>query len=154
MERELQNRLEKMNDDKRPGNIGFDAAVVIVDLAADRLIYAGANIPLFYTQNHEVTIIRADKHAVGAGTVDYNDHIIKIVDTTNFYLFSSGYIDQIGGAQELPIGKRHIKEILGKYELQDMETQRNVLVKAFKEHKGNYPRVGDITMIGFQVVVD
>ena len=154
MERELQDRFEKMDDDKRPDNIGFDAAVVVVDLAADRLIYAGANIPLFYTQNHEVTIIRADKHAVGSGTVDYNDHIIKIIDTTNFYLFTSGYIDQIGGAQELPIGKRHIKEILGKYELQDMETQRNVLVKAFKEHKGNYPRVGDITMIGFQIVVD
>jgi len=151
MERELQYRFEKVNDDKRPGNIGFDAAVVVADLAANKLLYAGANIPLFYTQNHEVTIVRADKHSIGSGTIDYKNHTIKIVDTTNFYLLTSGYIDQIGGNQELPIGKRRVKEILGKYELQNMDTQRNALVKAYKTYKGKYPMVGDITMIGFQI---
>jgi serine phosphatase RsbU (regulator of sigma subunit) len=151
MERELQYQFENVNDDKRPGNIGFDAAVVVVDLAANKLLYAGANIPLFYTQNHEVTIVRADKHSIGSGTIDYKNHTIKIIDTTNFYLLTSGYIDQIGGNQELPIGKRRVKEILGKYELQNMDTQRNALVKAYKTYKGKYPMVGDITMIGFQI---
>ncbi len=151
IEKALQLRLEKLNGENRPGNIGFDAAVAVADLAEDKLLYAGANIPLFYTQNHEVTIVRAEKHSVGSGITDYKTHTIKIVGTTNFYLLTSGYIDQIGGKQELPIGKRRVKEILGKYELQNMDTQRNALVKAYKTYKGKYPMVGDITIVGFQI---
>ena len=147
----LHHRLEETDTRNRPKTVGFDAAAVIMEKAAGTLLYAGANISLFTAQEHQVRIVRADKTPVGSGDIDYTSHRIELIDTDSFYLFSRGYIDQIGGSQELPLGKRRIKEILGKYELQDLETQRNALVKAYKEHKGGQAMTGDIIIVGFRL---
>jgi len=69
----------------------------------------------------------------------------------DIYLVSSGYTEQIGGKQDLPFGKRRVKEILGKYENYNMDIQKNALAKAFMEHIGKHPRTGDITLIGLRV---
>ena len=151
METQLQQSLDHLKKESKPHNIGFDAAVTVIDRENNTLLYAGADIPLFYTQNHEVTIVRADRHSIGTGNFDYKNHIIKISGEMLFYLLTSGYIEQTGGSKELPIGKRRIKEILNRYELQDMTTQRDALLKAFNEYKGKEARVGDITMVGFHI---
>ncbi|KYJ86754.1 transporter substrate-binding domain-containing protein [Sulfurovum riftiae] len=153
LEKELQHQLGEADAQSRPNTIGFDAAVAILDKAASTLLYAGANIPLFYTQDHEVKIASADTHSIGSGNTRYTNHIIEISDTTDFYLLTNAYIEQIGGKEVLPAGKRRIKEILKKYELQTMGTQRDTFVKTLQPSKGKQPEMGDITIIGFRVTL-
>lgn len=148
---QIQHAFDAIDDKKKPANIGFDAAVISIDKASNTLVYAGANIPLFYRQNHEIATIRADRQTVDNGVYDYTNHSIRIVDTMDFYLTTRGYIEQVGGKQNLPFGKRRVKEILGKYENYNMDVQKNALVKAFMEHIGKHPRVGDITLVGLRV---
>ena len=147
----IQKTIEGMEEKTKPGNIGFDAAVVSIDKADNTLTYAGANIPLFYTHGNEVSILRANKQRVENGDYEFADHTVKIHDTMDFYILSRAFIDQVGGDQELPFGKRRIKEILGRYSSHNMDTQKNTLTKAFMEHTGRHPRVGDITIVGFRV---
>ncbi len=151
LETQVQHTFDAIDEKKKPSNVGFDAAVISIDKASNTLVYAGANIPLFYRQNHKITPIRADRKTIDNDTYDYTNHSIEIVGTMDFYLVSRGYIEQLGGKQDLPFGKRRIKEILGKYENYNMDTQKNALAKAFMEHIGKRPRLSDITLIGLRV---
>ncbi len=148
---QVQHAFDVIDEKKRPANIGFDAAVISIDRASNALVYAGANIPLFYTQDHKIATIRANRQTVDSGTYDYTNHSIAIANTMDFYLMTRGYTEQVGGKQNLPFGKRRVKEILGKYENYNMDVQKNALVKAFMEHIGKHPRVGDITLIGLRI---
>ena len=148
---EIHQAMDKTEEKMKPDNIGFDAAAILIDKAGNSLVYAGANIPLIYTRNHEVNTIRADKHSVGTDNYKFKSHTVDIIDTMDFYLISRGFIDQTGGPQSLPLGKRKVKEIIGKYENYNMDTQKKALIKAFMEHMGSEPRVGDVAIIGFRV---
>jgi ABC-type amino acid transport substrate-binding protein len=151
LERQIQRTLDSIEKKKKPDNIGFDAAVITVDKANDTLVYAGANIPLIYRQNQKITTIRADKHTVDGSVYDYSEHHIEIIDTTDFYLITKGYMEQTGGKQGLPFGKRRIKQIIDRYGSHNMDTQKSALVKAFMEYAGKQARIGDITIVGFRV---
>lgn len=151
LEMQIRRAIDKIDPNDKPDNTGFDAAVVTIDKADHSLMYAGANIPLLYTKNHEVFTVRANKHSVGSGSHDYTKHSIRIVDTMDFYLFSNGYTEQAGGRQNLPFGKRRVKEILGKYENYNMDTQKNALLKDFREYAGENETVRDITLLGFRI---
>ena len=151
MRAQLAQALNDTELNNRPSNVGFDAAVAIVDKSEALLHYAGANIPLFYTQEHKVFTLRADKRSVSSKENDFTDHTIHILDTMDFYFLTRGYIDQSGGKQMLPFGKRRIKEIIGTYEEKDLNTVKNALVKAFRDHIGQNGRVGDIALLGFRI---
>ena len=151
MQREIQRMLETLDSKEKPDNRGFDAAVITLDKRENQLLFAGANIPLYYTLNHEVFTVRADKHAVDDENYTFTNHTVQLESTMDFYLLSSGYTDQIGGKQSLPFGKRRIKEILGKYDTHSMDVQKNALIKAFREYTGKQERVGDIALIGFRI---
>jgi len=150
-ERQIHHTLDTIEKKKKPDNIGFDAAVIVIDKANDTLVYAGANIPLFYRQNQKITTIRADKHTVDGSTYDYSEHNIEIIDTMDFYLITKGYTEQMGGKQGLPFGKRRIKQIVDRYGSHNMDTQKSALVKAFMEYAGKQVRAGDITIVGFRI---
>lgn len=145
---QIQHALDRIENKKKPDNIGFDAAAISIDRSNNTLVYAGANIPLIYRQNQQITTIRAAKHTVDGGAYDYSEHRVKIVDTMDFYLITKGYTEQIGGKQNLPFGKRRIRQILEKYGAHNMDTQKNALVKAFMDYTGKQTRIGDITIVG------
>ena len=60
-------------------------------------------------------------------------------------------MEQTGGKQGLPFGKRRIKQIIDRYGSHNMDTQKSALVKAFMEYAGKQARIGDITIVGFRV---
>ena len=148
---QFQLALDKIDTRIKPGNIGFDAAAIIIDKTANMIQYAGANIPLFYTQEHKVLIARADKHSINGGNTHFTNHRIDIIKTMDFYLLTRGYIEQSGGKQDLPFGKRRVKEIIGRYENHNLDVQKNALVEAMGEYIGKHPRIGDITLLGFRI---
>jgi len=151
MDEQLRLTLDKMDTRIKPENIGFDAAAVTIDKTANTIGYAGANISLFYTQDHKVMIARADKHSVNGDNTRYTNHHIDIISTMDFYLLSRGYLEQSGGKQDLPFGKRRAKEIIGRYENHNLDVQKNALIDALREYIGKHPRAGDITLLGFRI---
>ena len=151
LEKELEYQLDKADLQSKPNTIGFDAAVIVINKAEKTLLYAGANIPLFYMQNKEVKIISADKHFIGSDTDHYTNHIIQITETASFYLLTRGSIDQIGGEQELLFSKKHIKALLGKFEGHPMDRQRNTLAQMIQSSQSNASEINDITIVAFQI---
>ncbi len=134
---------------------GLDAAICFISFKERTLIYAGAKLPLIYIRNNELTLIKGDKSSLGYRKSDLNvkfvNHRVPFEKGTAFYLYSDGYVDQLGGEKESRFGTPRLKELLLKNRLMPFEKQREMLLWAFNEWQksGQNERQDDVTLIGF-----
>ena len=142
---------------------GLDAAVCVVRLrdtyrTAFELTYAGAKLPLFYTLNNEMTLIKGDKQSIGYKKSDlkfrFTNHTLPIEKGMSFYMSTDGFWDQLTRDEASRFGFRKFGrkrfEILLK-ENSDLpfEEQRERILSAFKSFKGDTERQDDVAMVGF-----
>ncbi|MEA3456237.1 MAG: transporter substrate-binding domain-containing protein, partial [Campylobacterota bacterium] len=146
--------LLKQQDKSSLSNAGFDAAIILIDKDENELIYAGANIPLFYMKDSKIIIIKADRHSLGYKTSNadfkFTDHALSFDQTIQFYLTTDGYIDQNGGKKSFPMGKKQFKNILETHTEKTMMEQKRILKEALIAYQGNEDRNDDITIVGFR----
>jgi serine phosphatase RsbU (regulator of sigma subunit) len=146
---------------------GLDAAICsvrgrsfVVTDTGDRttdyqeLIFAGAKLPLAYVYKNEITIIKGDKKSIGYKKSDlgfeFANHQLTIENGMSFYMFSDGFADQLGHEKERRFGTARFKELLRENAQLGFEKQRNVLLQAFNEYKGDTEVLDDVTVIGFR----
>ena len=143
---------------------GLDAAVCFVcppfsgrkqekNDDAGNVIFAGARLPLFYTIRNEVFFIRGDRKSIGYKRSDLNfvfsNHTIPVREKTSFYMLTDGFADQLGGKPRHSFGRKRFIRLLKTFGKQPFEKQRDVLLQAFKDYKGEGERQDDVTVVGF-----
>ena len=62
---------------------------------------------------------------------------------------TDGFADQMGGEDGRRFGTAALKELLKEISDKPFEKQRNILVQAFDDYKGEYERQDDMTVVGF-----
>ncbi len=146
--------LLKQHDKNSLSNAGFDAAILYIDKGENKIIYAGANIPLFYMKEGSMNSIKADRHSIGYKTSDpnfeFHEHRIDFDEHMQFYITSDGYIDQNGGEKGFPMGKKRMIKLLEEHNEKPMIEQKEMLVKALESYQGDEDRNDDITIVGFK----
>jgi len=142
-----------INQTKHHSNIGFDAAVIYIDKSKQTLEYAGANIPLYYTNNGKIETIKPNRYSVGYYQCDteyiYKSHSLKIEESMNFYITTDGYIDQNGGEKDFPLGKRKFKKLISNNSFLDLNTQKRIYQEYLEMYRKDKEQTDDITFIGF-----
>ena len=145
---------------------GMDIALVSIDLA--KLRYAGANNPLWIirkgkpeiesknilvSDNYYLIEIKADKQPVGLHErmTPFTLHEMDVHKGDTVYLFSDGYADQFGGANEKKFNYRSLKELLLAIQDNTMAEQHTILEKTFDDWKGLVEQVDDVCMIGVRI---
>jgi serine phosphatase RsbU (regulator of sigma subunit) len=62
----LHDKIRKALKQRTTGNRdGMDISIVVIDKKNNTLKFAGANTPIVYIQNHELTLIKGDKEGIG-----------------------------------------------------------------------------------------
>ncbi len=135
---------------------GMDAAICFVDRDKKKLVYAGAKLSLYYSNDDKIIQIKGDRQSLGYKKSDvdfqFTEHEISIDGQTTFYLTTDGYIDQIGGGKTLPYGWKRFIKLLGDNQGESLENQFTILDSSLKEYMGEEnPQVDDITVIGFKI---
>lgn len=147
--------LLKQDSLDAPSNAGFDGGVLYYNKRENILKYSGAQMGLYYIEEDELKFIKGDKHSVGYKKSDidfkFTDHIFEIKKGMNFYITTDGYIDQNGGKNSFPLGKKKFQEIILNNYNRPFEEQKELLVNNLKEYQGNETRNDDITVIGFKI---
>lgn len=167
-----QDREDTLSDD------GLDAAICFVELPADgdpakvkqrlaegdcqlisncslNLTFAGARLPLYYAHGDEINVIKGDRQSIGYKrsdlNFDYTNHTISVEKGMSFYLFSDGFVDQLGGEKKRKrrFGTRRFRNLLKENNRKPFAEQREILLQAFNEHKGDHERQDDVTVLGF-----
>jgi len=151
---------ESLNQEETANNDGMDIAICSIDKNSKKLEFAGAKNPLVYIQNGQIVEIAGDRLHVG-GSVrknieklknkQFTKHIIDLSLPTSCYIFSDGYEDQFGGAENKKFGKRQLYQKFLDYHLLPMQEQALALEQDFKAWKGKNAQIDDILVIGFRV---
>ncbi len=156
LNRMVKNTLHQ-NSDKAVSDDGLDAAICFVPPSdpgqGRRLIFAGARLPLLYVRDGRIQMIKGDRQSLGYVDSDpehlFETHVLELQPGMRFYLFTDGFPDQLGGPRRLPFGKKRFKQLILENCEQPFPVQREKLLIAFEQHRGDNERQDDITVVGF-----
>jgi serine phosphatase RsbU (regulator of sigma subunit) len=142
--------FEKSNAEVKDG---MDISLLCIDIQHQKITWSGANNPLWYVQNNQLTAIKADKQPVGKSydSKPFTTNQIEYKTNTTFYLFTDGFADQFGG----PLGKKfkykQFEQLLLSVNGKPMQDQSELINAAFENWKNELEQVDDVCIIGLKI---
>ena len=151
---------------------GMDIAFCIIDMEKKVLHYAGANNPLYIVRNSNLpkfdgsgrlkikendnyilTQIKGNSQPIGVYFKEkpFTNNEIQLIEGDKLYLFSDGFIDQIGGPQNRKFMSQNFKNLLLNIHHKTMNEQLNILNKTIEEWALGYEQIDDILVMGIKV---
>jgi len=133
---------------------GMDIAVLSIQKEKQLISFSGAGNPLYYFKNGEFNEIKGANYGIGGvlrKEKTFESHKIEYQPGDEFYIFSDGYPDQIGGKDGRKFYKTRFREFLMEIHSKPMEEQGELLRKQFYDWKGDYKQIDDILIIGIRM---
>jgi len=133
---------------------GIDIALCIIDPEKKKLQFAGAHNPLYLIRNNELIMYKGDRMPVSIhqnASISFTNNEIDINEDDIIYIFSDGFVDQIGGPKKRKFMSRNLQDLLLKIHKKPMDVQEQILNKTFEDWKGNYIQLDDILIIGIKL---
>ncbi len=136
-------------------NAGFDGQIVYYNKKEKIVKYASARNEIFYIQNDELKVIKADRHSVGykdsQADYQFTEHTIDVSDETTLYISTDGYWDQLGQETQRSFGKRRLKVMIEEIKNKPLLYQREQFIKNIQTYQGTMDRQDDITIVALKI---
>jgi serine phosphatase RsbU (regulator of sigma subunit) len=150
----IKNLLNQHSKDS-VSDAGFDGAVIYYHQEKQKLLFSGANTPLFVMRQGELEMIKGNRQGIGYKHSDshyvYTTHDIQVTPHMRCYVSTDGYLDQNGGEQDFPLGKTRFMNALLASQHLSMAEQEAYLMTTLANYQGNAMRNDDISMVGFSL---
>lgn len=133
---------------------GLDAAVFYIT-KSKKIIYSGANIPVYICDGKDVVEIRGSHDTIECNNSKkekrFENFDINFDENNIIYVATDGFKDQLGGAKRLPFGKKRLKALLKEVSGFEMREQKDIIINTLMNYKAEESRCDDITMLGFKL---
>jgi serine phosphatase RsbU (regulator of sigma subunit) len=131
---------------------GMDIGLCVIDKKRKKVFYSGAFFPLYLIRNNSLTEIKGDKIIIGMNreNIPYAEHELDLLDEDILYIFSDGYIDQFGGAENRKFMYRRFRYLLLTIHRFPMKDQKSILEENIRTWTGMNEQIDDIMVIGFR----
>lgn len=134
---------------------GMDMVFVAIDYAKSVVHFSGAKNSIYIVRNGQLEEYKGDRHPIGAFVGEemkkFTNHTIPIEKGDCMYLFSDGYVDQIGGIKGKKFMYNRFKDLIVSNSHLSMEEQQKNIIKTFEEWKGYNEQVDDICVLGIRI---
>jgi serine phosphatase RsbU (regulator of sigma subunit) len=134
---------------------GMDISICVINKQNQTIEFAGANNPMYWIYDHHLNDLKADKLPIGGEERHkeriYTKHTLPLLPNSTIYLFSDGFQDQFGGAEDKKFMVKHFRNLLFSIHQEDMPTQKAILDKTIIEWIGNGTQTDDITVVGIRM---
>jgi len=134
---------------------GMDIVLCGIEFNSRKLIYAGANNPLWIIRNKELIELKADKQAITASEEaekrPFENKHFDLQKNDILYLFTDGFADQFGGPKGKKFKYSSLAKILIEINHLSMVEQKSELEKVFENWKGGLEQVDDVLVIGIRI---
>ncbi|UKN01831.1 SpoIIE family protein phosphatase [Paracrocinitomix mangrovi] len=132
---------------------GMDISICKWDKMSNKLLWAGANNPIWLIRDNELQEIKGNKQPVGKfdPSEPFTTHELQLQEGDRFYLFSDGYADQFGGDKGKKFKSSSLKKLLMDIHQLPMNEQLIKLEKEFDLWKGDYEQLDDVCVIGVRI---
>jgi serine phosphatase RsbU (regulator of sigma subunit) len=137
--------------DKDERKDGMDMALVSIDLNSMILEFSGANNPLVFIRNGELTEYKPDKMPIGAyvkQNIPFKRTEIQLQPGDTFYMFSDGYVDQFGGPDGRKYMKKNFKDYLLSIHHLPFNEQKEILRKEMNSWMEGHEQIDDQIVLG------
>jgi len=158
LRKEIKNSLRQTGD-KEETRDGMDIALCVIDMKKKVMQYSGAHNPLYLISykngESELKEVKADPMPVGvhiSHDKSFTNHEIELKTGDTLYIFSDGFVDQGGGADNARYTTAKFKKTLLEIHGQPMPEQKRILEQILIEWMGDYPQRDDILVIGAKVL--
>ena len=122
---------------------GMEMALCKIDFEEQKIQFSGAFRPIYMIRENELLDIRGDKMPIGIYDEEYpfneNEMVFKTDDI--IYLFTDGYVDQIGGAERKTFKSNRFKQLLLDIYRLSMNEQMKLLERKIEEWRGTLHRL-------------
>ena len=133
---------------------GIEMSLCIFDLEYQKLQFSGAFRSMYLIRDNQLLDIKGDNMPIGIyddveNSFTNKEMILKKEDIV--YLFTDGYVDQIGGANRKTFKTSKFKELLLDVCRLTMNEQKQALERKIEEWKGDLEQIDDILVIGIKI---
>lgn len=141
----------------RNSNFSHDSleiGIIRFNTETNRITYAGSKRPLVLIRNGEEKIFQGSKFLIGNPKIqkEIEDISIDVEPNDMLYLFSDGFTDQFGSAENKKFGSKRFVELLKSISTLPVKEQSIELKKIFDEWKGNNPQMDDVIVLGLKIM--
>lgn len=133
---------------------GMEMALCIIDFEQGKVQYSGAFNPLYLIRNKELIEFKGDKMPIGIYNDEEESFTNQKIDLQKgdaLYMFSDGFVDQIGGPRRRTFRSKYFKELLLSNSDKTMIDQHQILDQTMKEWRGDMEQIDDILVMGLRV---
>jgi serine phosphatase RsbU (regulator of sigma subunit) len=132
---------------------GMEIALCVVDFERNLLEYSGAFRPLYLFRDKEFIELKGDSMPIGY--YHEEDHIFRnqemvFRENDMIYMFSDGYVDQLGGPHRKTYKSKQFKELLKNIHRKPLADQKKILESEYKAWKNNMDQIDDILIMGIR----
>ena len=130
---------------------GMEVALCVVDFEKRLLQYSGAFRPLYLFRNNELIELKGDRMPIGYYHIDsqfFSNQEMAFRENDMIYMFSDGYVDQLGGPNRKTYKSNRFKQLLKVIHRKPLEEQKKILQSENESWKNNIEQIDDILIMG------
>nr|WP_321407208.1 PAS domain S-box protein [uncultured Carboxylicivirga sp.] len=150
-------RTLRQDQEGANGRDGMDLALVKIDLESDEMQFAGAHNPLYLLSEGELLEYKGTRKGIGGKPLlkkvekDFENNVIRYKKGDQFFIFSDGLPDQVGGPDGRKFQSKRIRETLTDVPNQTMAHFERHFAQSFYDWMGEYKQVDDVLLIGIEL---
>jgi serine phosphatase RsbU (regulator of sigma subunit) len=133
---------------------GMEIALCVIDFEKNKLQYSGAFRPLFLFRSQEMIELKGDSmpicHYQEEDQSFSNQELDFMVDDV-IYMFSDGYVDQLGGPERKTFKSKRFKQLLMDIHGESFEKQFRLLESEFQSWRSDIEQIDDILIMGIRL---
>ncbi|SMG10069.1 Serine phosphatase RsbU, regulator of sigma subunit [Marivirga sericea] len=147
--------LNSLQYKENSSNDGLDIALLCFDQQRQEVNFAGASMDLIVFQDDNWELIKGQRFSIG-GMVDSFDKkarniTLKVKQDMQIYIYSDGFVDQFGGAENKKFMRKKLMALLDEIKLRPFTEQRAQLRKSILDWKGEHEQTDDISIAGIRI---
>lgn len=146
--------IENLSKGKFNITDGMDISLCCVDFLEYTIEWSGANNPVWIIRNEEFIELKPNKCSIGKdiNNTKFVTHSLNLSENDLIYMFSDGYKDQFGGANNKKFLVKRFKQMILDINKEPMSKQSAIIEENLRKWMGNYPQVDDICVMGIKLV--
>jgi len=132
---------------------GMEIALCVVDFNEQKLQYSGAFRPLYLIRDNDLTELKGDSMPIGIyheDEIPFNYKELNFNEKDIIYMFSDGYVDQLGGPDRKTFKSKKFKQLLIDMHQKPMDLQKEILENEFEAWRSDYEQIDDIMVMGIR----
>jgi sigma-B regulation protein RsbU (phosphoserine phosphatase) len=133
---------------------GMEMGLCVMDFSKNKLQFSGAFRPLYLIRDNELKEFRGDSMPIGIYEEEdqsFSNTEVLFQKGDIIYLFTDGYVDQLGGTERKTFRSKNFKKLLIEIHNLPMHEQKKALENNHKVWRGEIDQVDDILIVGIKI---